>query len=166
MPLPTSSQRAAIADAVAAALTGAPGGTFVEPVTVAVRKYLPAAELEDLANLTVTVVPMGPEERSIASRGKTWRDFTVQVGVQRRLTQACAPDDPAGNPELDELALLTEQIAGYFEPDYGASPPRDGSLGTTAAVWVKTACDPLYDVDHLLSKRVFTGVVHLTFRRQ
>jgi hypothetical protein len=166
MPLPTSSQRAAIADAVAAALNTAPAGTFVQPVTAAARKYLPAAELEALVDLTVTVVPMGPEERSIASRGKTWKDLTVQVGVQKRLTQACAPDDPAGNPELDELALLTEQIAAYFEPDYQASPPRDGTLGSTGAVWVKSACDPLYDVEHLLTKRVFTGVVHLTFRRQ
>lgn len=168
MPLPSLSERAAIADAVALALTRAPAGTFAQPLATVARKYLPAAELADLKELTVTVVPLGPEERpGLANRSAVWKDLVVQIGIQKRLTQGCDPTSPAGNAELDALQLVTEQIAAFFEPNQAEGRTGDLTIAIpeTTVAWIRTAIDPAYDVDHLLTQRTFTSVIHLTFRR-
>jgi hypothetical protein len=137
-----------IADAVTAELNATPG-TFTQSFT-AVRKVLPFYELQDLTDLTVTVVPKAVEITG-ATRSASQHDFTVDIGIQKKL------GSPSGlEVEVESLGNVVDQIAEYL---------RQRPLpGAAFAAWVNTINDPVYAPEHLLEKRVFTSVLTLTYR--
>ena len=133
-----------VADAVAAGLNA---GSFSVQFT-AVRKYLPAAELADLAEVQVTVVPKSADI-STATRDSSYFDCTIDVGVQKKLEA----DEPA---ELDSLVNLTEQIIDCLRTKRLEAMPE--------AAWLSIAHEPVFAPEHLDQERVFTSVVSVTYR--
>jgi hypothetical protein len=132
-----------IADAVTAEINGATLGAFT-----AARVYRPQFTLEQLAALTVTVVP-GPIERERLARGSNvQKTYTVGVSVQQKV-------EDETNASIDPLVALAEQIADVIGP---------GEIGATGAQWVRTDHEPLYDPDHMRDHQVFTNVVLFTFQ--
>jgi hypothetical protein len=120
-------------------------GILPEPGT-AQRSLLPRAELSELSEMRVSVVPRSVEfER--AGRGIVQRDVQVDVGIQKKL---------ATEAEVPGLLDLAEQIIDAL---------RGRSLaGCPQAVWVRTANEPIYAADHLAEQRTFTSVLTLTYR--
>ena len=139
-----------IADAVVALLNGE-DADFSQDFT-AQRRVRPSFELTDLAELRVTVVPKAMET-STASRSLSQYDVQVDVGIQKKL--------PAGADEDVEVATmcgLVEEIADFLK---GKALEGTG----WRAVWAQPATnDPVYSVEHLAEKRVFTSVLTLTYR--
>jgi len=141
-----------IADAVAAEINAAPGSpaTFSQTFT-AVRKVVPAYELEELADLKVTVVPKAVEI-SGSTRSASQYDITVDIGIQKKLP----PGNDASDEQVETLGTLVDQIAEYLR--------RRPLAGAPFASWVSIVNDPVYAPEHLLEKRVFTSVLTVTYR--
>ena len=141
-----------IADAVAAEINAAPGSpaTFNQTFT-AVRKVVPAYELEELAELKVTVVPKAVEI-SGSTRSASQYDITVDIGIQKKLP----PGSEASDEQVEALGTLVDQIAEYLR--------RRPLSAAPFAAWVSITNDPVYAPEHLLEKRVFTSVLTLTYR--
>jgi hypothetical protein len=133
-----------VADAVVASLNA---GSFALPFTAA-RKYVPAVELSDLADLNVTVVPKSAEITT-ATRTSSYFDCTIDIGIQQKVN----PNEPA---ELDALADLAEQIVDHLRLS-----PLDA---LPEAVWLSIANEPVFAPEHLDQQRVFTSVVSVTYR--
>lgn len=150
-----SSKVADVAAAVVTALNEAGSSAFSQTFS-AVRKYLPLADLKDLAGVAVTVVPKSMA-RENAARDSVRRDILIDIGVQKRLKDKTTdPADPARLAELDQLMQLVEEIAEFFEP---------GQIGNTGYRWSMTEIpDPMFDQNHLRELHAFTSVVTVTFR--
>lgn len=157
------SSRATIAQAATDLLTAASGGGFFGVTFTATRKAVPANLLEDLTDLTLTVCPIGPEARKLVTRGLVQKVFSIDIGIQQRLTTDCNPETPGGNTEIDALMAFAELVALFFQPD----GPNKGLIPETTAMWCEegpNAIDPPYDVAHLREKRTFTSRLILTVR--
>jgi len=139
-----------IADAVAAEINAADPGTF-DQTFAAQRKVVPAYELEELADLKVTVVPKALEV-SGSTRSASQYDITVDIGIQKKLP----PGSEASDEQVETLGTLVDQIAEYLR--------RRPLPGAPFAAWVSIVNDPVYAPEHLLEKRVFTSVLTLTYR--
>jgi hypothetical protein len=113
------------------------------------RLYVPLFDLKDLAALRVSVVPKGITIETLA-RNKSQYDYAIDVAIQKRISS----HEPE---ELDPLLNLVEEIADFFR--FHKLPTSGTSRN------VQTSLNPIYAPDHLEQKRVFTGVVTLTFRR-
>jgi hypothetical protein len=149
-----ASRNATIAEAVKASLnTAAAGGAFGAAFVVR-RVYVPGTTLEGLKGLTVTVYA-AEDQRTHPARGVDQHDVVVHVGVQKRLTTAADPQTEAANAEIDALMEVAERIADHF---------KRGELGATGAMWASTDHAPTADPQHLLTHRVFTNLIVLTFR--
>jgi hypothetical protein len=133
-----------IADAVVASLNGA---TFSQAVS-AERKYVPAVDLADLADLHVTVVPRAVAITT-ATRDSSYFDCSVDVGIQQKVN----PDDVA---ELDALVNLTQEVVDHLRMRRLESMPY--------AAWMSIANDPVFAPEHLDQERAFTSVVSVTYR--
>ena len=120
-------------------------GAFSQEFT-ARRAYRPVFELSELKELQVTVVPKSTT-REIISRQQSEHETEIDVAVQKRV-------DPDDLEECDALDLLCEEIADWF-----GGRILDGVLAICKQVERK----PIYDPEHLQQKRVFTGVITLTF---
>lgn len=133
-----------VADAVVASLNG---GSFAVALD-AERKFVPVAELADLAALQVTVVPKATAI-SIATRDSSFFDCTVDIGIQQKVNA----DDPS---EIEALIDLTEQVVDHL---------RFKSLDALPeAAWLSIAHEPIFAPEHLDQQRVFTSVVTVTYR--
>jgi len=131
-----------IADAVVDELNS---GSF-SLVFNAVRGYVPVYDLEDLADLRVTVVPAGVDAAR-ASRGEDQVDYRVDVAVQQRAET---------DADADALVGLVEEIADHF---------RHLTLATNPAAYCAAyEHDPVYAPEHMREGRVLTSVLRLTFR--
>ena len=146
-----ASQTAAAADAIAAALNAAPGGTFAMPFE-AVRVYLPGFDLEELETLRVTVVPAAFEPSHL-SRSHVQKELTVDVGVHARLPQGTEPYAPAANAVIDAHVGLLEQIAAFFKP---------GQYG--GATFVRCSADSIADPEQLRMNNVFFAFARVTLK--
>ncbi len=139
-----------VAEAVKTALAG---GTFSEAFTPT-RTYQPIFDLDDLADLAVTVVPAEYTEQQVA-RGNWQHDAQVDVAVQKKLTGTDADRDTA----TDGLMTLAGEIARFF---------RSASLtlaGGQRAVFVGLENkNPLWAQEHLIDKGLLTAVVTVSFR--
>lgn len=137
------SQIIELADAVVEHLNAA---TFSRPVS-AVRKYVPAAELTEMAELHVTVVAKG---LSIAALDRTRDayDYEIDVAVQQKTDGSSA--------QLDALMGLVEEMADSFRTSQLATYPaaRSSEVKNT----------PIYSAEHLEQMRQFTSVLSVTFR--
>lgn len=144
-----------IADALKDELNGAPGGTFSQNFT-AKRKWLPRLELAKMGDtLYVTVVPTTDDRSSTSRGGPTARDFTVDVGVQKKLTAGINPDTEEANPEIDALALFVEEVADFLK----AGKPLAGRT------IVRTVVDPVCDFDRLAQSSVFSSTVTVLVKK-
>ena len=139
-----------IADAVAAEINAAPGGTFSQAFE-AVRKVLPVYELADLAEMKVTVVPKGIEING-STRSASRYDVAVDIGIQKKLT---GPNENL-DAEVAALGTLVDEIADYLRRRPLSAAPQ--------AAWVSIANDPVYAPEHLSEQRVFTSVLTVTYR--
>ena len=115
---------------------------------VAKRSYRPTADLEELSDLQVTVVPAGITPNPAEStRGGTRHDCTVDIGIQRRFE-----DD--GNADLDPLVELAEEIMDYL---------RSVDLGDVhGARLAAIENEPVFAPEHM-DQRVFTSVIKATY---
>jgi hypothetical protein len=133
-----------IADALVAELNA---GTFSQTFT-AERAYVPRFNLEEMAELRVTVVPKGVEITG-GTRAKSVHDYRIDIGVQKKLDS----DDLAG---VDALMAFVEEIADYL---------RFRRLeGAPEAHWLGIENGPIYVTGHLHEMRLFTSVLTVTYR--
>jgi len=133
-----------IADAVVAELAA---GSFSQSFTPE-RRVLPIFDLPDLKGLHVTVVPRGVEIAG-ASRAMSTHDVRIDVGIQKKVGTDL-------DAEVAQLCGLADEIAAYLQ--------RRPLAGVPSASWVRTANEPVYAPEHLAEKRLFTGVLTLTYR--
>lgn len=139
-----------IADAVAAEINAAASGTFGQTFT-AVRKVVPAYELDELTDLKVTVVPKAVEITR-ATRSDSQYEITVDIGIQKKLPSGSESSDE----QVETLGTLVDQIAEYLCRRPLAEAPF--------ASWVNISNDPIYAPEHLTDQRVFTSVLTVTYR--
>jgi hypothetical protein len=137
-----------LAEAVVAALNG---GQLSMPFT-AQRLYQPTFTPEDLAILRVSVVPKSLEI-ALASRASAFHDYSIDIGIQKRLTQT---DESAICDEIDTLLSFTEEIADALRGKRLAGYPE--------ACWLSLKNEPVYAPEHLERLRVFTAVLTVTYR--
>ena len=95
-----------IAKAITAELNTAPEGTFSQTFT-AVFKLVPKHEISELSSLKVTVVPQGYDMKN-ASRAATEYDFTIDIGIQKKLTTADV------ETECCDLYPVVDEIIDYL----------------------------------------------------
>ena len=136
-----------IADAVAAELNGADSGTFSEAFT-AERRVLPQFDLEDLADLKVSVVPKAVEITG-ATRSACQYDVAVDIGIQKKLGTDL-------DAEVAALGTVVDEIADFLK--------RRALAATPWAIWVAASNDPVYAPAHLAEQRAFTSVLTVTYR--
>lgn len=131
-----------VADAVVAELNDAALGF------TAVRFYRPQFDLAQLKTLRVSVVP---KFITITNLGRTLNqhEVAVDVAVQKKV-------DAADTASLDALMETVQQIADQLRLKRLTTRPD--------AIWVKTENQPIYALEHLESKGVFTSVLTVTFR--
>jgi hypothetical protein len=101
-----------------------------------------------LKDLRVTVVPHGLELSS-SGRGLSSYDVQIDIGVQKKLSADL-------ETEVEALLDLCEEILDFLRRRPLAELPQ--------VAWVRTACEPLYAVEHLAEKRLFTGVLTVTYK--
>lgn len=138
-----------IADAVAAELNAAPAGTFSLAFT-AVRRVFPEFELNELKNLTVSVVPKSVVVAT-QTRAMCYKDVSVDIGIQKKLDKS-----PGLDEDVSALGIVVDEITDYL---------RQRTLtSATYAVWVNIINEPIYSVEHLAENRVFTSVLTVMYR--
>ena len=129
-----------IADAIVVSLNGA---SLSMPLT-AVRKYALQADLPEMKDLHVTVVPVGTADTGPGSRGQRQVDHQISLVFQKHI------DDDA---DVDGLLLLVQEASDFL---YGRR--------LSEATCMATANEPLLDVDHLRELRQFTSVLQAACR--
>ena len=137
-----------IAKAIVATLNAAPDGTFSQDFT-AVFKLIPKHEISELSNLKVTVVPQGYDMKN-SSRAATEYDFTIDIGIQKKLTTADV------EAECCDLYPVVDEIIDYL---------RKRSL--TGIAWANQTTmsnNPVVAVDHLDDNRVFSSLVTIGYK--
>lgn len=118
------------------------------PTTIA-RAYLPLMDLQDFANLRLTVLVRSSEITAM-TRSDDQEAQQVVIAVQKKV-------DPADLVEVDALVRLAETIADHFKRLKLADCPDASHELTTL--------DPLVNQSHLHEKRIFTSVITLQYRQ-
>ena len=134
-----------IADALVVKLTG---GTFSQPITP-VRMVVPSFDLKELVTLKVTIVPRSVDS-SIITRASDQDDFVIDIGVQKKLTEAFESEAVA-------LIALVSEIKDFLRL-------KNLSIGSAFAMWLNTKIDPVYSREHIASDTVFTSIISVTYR--
>jgi hypothetical protein len=80
-------------------------------------------------------------------RAQTEHETQIDVAVQQRV-------DPSDVEECDTLDALCEEISDWFDRRV---------VGDGLAICKQVERKPIYDPEHMTKKRVFTGVITLTF---
>jgi len=133
-----------IADAL---VTEINGGSFSQPFTAA-RELLPNYELAEMTDLHVTVVPKAVEITPF-SRAMHQHEVQIDIGIQKKIASDI-------ESEVPQLMTLVEEIADYLRKRPLAGMPQ--------VVWFKAACEPIFSHQHLAEKRLFTGILTVTYR--
>jgi hypothetical protein len=129
-----------IADAVAAELSSL-------PLTVH-RRVLPAYELAELKDLTVTVVPKSVGINNITRQSSSF-EVAIDIGIQQKIGK----DTDA---EVTRLSGVVSEIVAFMN--------RRKLAGFPAAVFVSMANEPVYSPEHLSEKRLFTSILTIIYR--
>jgi len=137
-----------IAKAVVAELNAAPDGTFSQAFT-AVFKLVPKHEISELSNLKVTVVPQGYDMKN-SSRAATEYDFTIDIGIQKKLTTADVEAECCG------LYPVVDEIIDYLQKRCLTAVPWANQTTMSNA--------PVVSVDHLDDNRVFSSLVTIGYK--
>lgn len=139
-----------IADAVAASINaGAAGGVFSEPLE-AVRSHRPSFDMQELADLRVSVVPRSTVITALA-RLQSQYECTVDVGIQQRV-----PAGDGGDARVDALLELAEAIGDHLRHKRLPEFPE--------AAWSSIAHDPVLAPEHLDERSTLTTVLSVTYR--
>ena len=128
----------AVVTLITSTVTGA-GGTVA-------RSFDPFFKLDESEALKVTVVPIGTARRR-ETRKTFALDHTVQLGVQRRLTNSVAEDT---------VLEFAETLAAYLEDN--ELPANTGARLLTVEIVTS------YDNDHLNQLGLFTSVIAAAYR--
>ena len=136
-----------IADAVTAEINAAAPGTFSQSFT-AQRSVLPAFDLEDLAELKVTVVPKSVQITG-STRAASQYEIAIDIGVQKKVGTDL-------DAEVAVLGTLVDEIADYLRRRPLSSAP--------SVAWTAISNDPVYAPQHLAEQRTFTSVLTVTYR--
>ncbi len=137
-----SSVVAQIAEAVVTELNT----NLLAPPTVAVRSWLPRAELKDLVAVKVTVAP-----RALIRRRRSRSEVGCEAGIDVAVQQQVGASSEA---TIDSLVELAEAIATHLDGWVCDSP---------AAICVAVEHRPLVALDHLEEHHVLTSLIGLTF---
>jgi hypothetical protein len=121
--------------------------TFTESFT-ARRSVLPEHDLQDLKNLTVSVVPRSVEIHAVTRQSHSF-DIAVDVGIQQKVGK---------DTEADVLRLsgLVSEVVFYLA--------RKSLDNATWARFVSIVNEPIYAPDHLSEQRLFTSVITITYK--
>lgn len=131
-----------IADAVVTELNAA----ALSLPFVAQRLYVPSFSAQELTTLKVVVVPRA-EDGAIAHRSATQHEYTVDVGILKKVAQPTLA-------EIDPLMLLAQEIGDFF---------RFRPLAGRGERWLKTEVRTPYSSEHVEQQRQFLAVLSLTF---
>lgn len=110
--------------------------------------FIPRYDLE-AGGLRVQVVPKGLASE-IAARATIQSDHQVDVGV-------FAAVDSLDSDLIDPYIVLLQEFQSMFLG-------RGLTVGDVPAVCIRAAVNPLFSTEQLREKRLFTGVLTLTFR--
>jgi hypothetical protein len=137
-----------IAEAVTHELnTAAPSKDFT-----AVKRYRAKVKKQDLGTgITVQVVPSSLA-KALATRADTEAEYTLQVGMQKRLDSSASDDET----EIAGLMLFAEELAEIISNLELTQMP--------AANWVGSELDPIYDPEAVDRDRIFRSVIELTYQ--
>jgi hypothetical protein len=135
-----------ISDDLAQAVTDELNATTFSQAFVAQRLEVPEFSVPDLATLRVSVTDSGIVLEP-ASRTRHVHDVAIDIAVQARV----ADDQAAVRP----LKALVQEILDHF---------RFWRPAAIAASLLRAEYLAHRFVEHLRDKRVFTGVVRLTYR--
>lgn len=146
-----------LAETAAAVLDGLEKHTFSLPFQ-AERSYADwELQLEDLATLKVDVVPVSSPDFTLETRGSISLSPQVDIVIRKRLGQEARRPDGRFIPEvIDELVLLTEEIAAYFATNRF-------EVTDSQPIWQNTELLSAYRPSHLRQYQQYTGIVRLTF---
>ena len=134
-----------ISDALVAKLIT---GTFSQSFTP-VRTVFPNFELKELATLNVAIVPRSVES-SIITRASDQDDYSIDIGVQKKLTSSFETETAA-------LISLVTEIKDFLKG-------KHLTMTTRIAMWINTKIDPIYSREHIAGDTVFTSVITVTYR--
>lgn len=134
---------------IAAALVAEINGHEFSQEFEAARRYVVEFELEQLAELRVTVVPRAVDW-AVASRSKGQYDYEFDVAIQKR-------SDPADLEACDALMGLVEEVADFLR---GLSRLAEYPAGVITGV----RNEPVYGYTQLATQRVLTSVIRLSVR--
>jgi hypothetical protein len=137
----------AIADGLVEQLSELEFGEGVDPVVV--RAYFPNRDRDQLAALTLTVMPRGMEVELIGRHNVLQKDVTIDIGVQRQIE---AGDEAA----IAAGVSVVEAIA--------AALPGTAPDGVSDATCIGVEIDPMVSQEHATNLRVFTGIVTARYR--
>lgn len=118
------------------------------PTTIT-RAYLPLMDLQDFADLRLTVLSRSADLAPL-TRGGDQNEQQVVIAVQKKV-------DPSDLDEVDALVVLTETIAAHYRSRKFAACPQ--------ASHQRTTIDPVVNQAHLHEKRIFTSVITLQYRQ-
>lgn len=141
-----------VADAVAAEINAATLSLDVD----AVRGYETDAELEDLDELRLDVVPVRLAG-DMHDRGSLFREVAVDVAIRKRF--GLSDQDNTGEisrESIDELVDLLEEI-----DDLLAGVTRLSTY--SGASWFGSEVRTPWMPDHLRQQRQYTGIVRVTY---
>lgn len=133
-----------IAEAVAALING---GTYSQTLTAAV-KFLPLIQLPETESGFVVQVAPRVRRIRIAARSYEYHDYTVDVGVMRRVS-----DDA----EVDACLVLCEELIDRLRFTRLVDPP---------AAFKAVRNRPAYLASHLERFRQFSSVIAVSYRLQ
>jgi hypothetical protein len=153
--MPDTASIIAAADAIVTALAAASAaGAFSQRFT-ARRRYVPRLDLTETGSVIVTVVPKAFRQEQV-TRDRKFKEFDLDLAIQKRLAQDADPAAASGLAAGDALMLLAEQVLDWFEPgrDFGGC-----KLLPTPDVPV------VYDPGHLMNDKTFTFVTTLTLKK-
>lgn len=134
-----------IADALVEQLSDMEFGDGIDPYVV--RAYFPNRDRDQLAQLTLTVMPRGMEVELIGRPAVLQKDVTIDIGVQQRIETGDEDAIAAG-------VAVVEAIASALP---GTSPIADVTC-------IGVEIDPMVSQDHATNLRVFTGIVTARYR--
>lgn len=121
--------------------------SFSLPFT-AERKFLPYYDLATESDLKVVVVPSSAAYEE-ATRGQTGVDFSVDIGIQKRLYTPTLEEDAGALMDLVQEvldALRATRVFGEF-------------------TMVALENDPVFAPDHIDEHRLFTSLIRVFVRR-
>jgi hypothetical protein len=140
----------AVAEAVKDAINAASESGALSKKVTAVRKWLPAVELQDIDGIFVLVIAKSIDS-TIATRAKDWSDVSIDVGFFMKLTNE-------GEADADELFGFMQEISGVLRPGLAQVLP-----GVDAG-WQQRTSDPIFDVTTMQTTRVLRSATTYRFK--